>query len=165
MSINDYQPDNALELVSSSHVDTVQIIYNAFRQAPEERLLPACAQHGVGVIVRVPLDEGGLTGRITPGTTFPGGDFRNRYFGGDRKAQVKQHVDALVADLGIEPAQLAEVALRYVLSQDAVSTVIAGMRTVRNVERNAAVGDGRGLPDGQRATIAKHRWERNFYSS
>ena len=95
----------------------------------------------------------------------PGGDFRNSFFGGDRKAQVKQHVDALVADLGIEQDQIAEVALRYVLSQDAVSTVIAGMRTVRNVERNAAVGDGRGLSAGQRAIVARHRWERNFYES
>ena len=165
MSINDYQPDNALELVSSGHVDTVQIIYNAFHQAPEERLLPACAQHGVGVIVRVALDEGGLTGRITPDVTFPDGDFRNRFFGGDRKEQVKQHADALAADLGIDDGQLAEVALRYVLSHEAVSTVIAGMRTVRNVERNAAVGDGQGLSAAQRAIVARHRWERNFYQS
>ena len=111
------------------------------------------------------LDEGGLTGRITPDATFPDGDFRSSFFGGDRKAQVKQHVDALVADLGIEADQIAEVALRYVLSRDAVSTVIAGMRTVRNVERNAAVGDGRGLSAGQQAIVAKHRWERNFYQA
>jgi aryl-alcohol dehydrogenase-like predicted oxidoreductase len=111
------------------------------------------------------LDEGGLTGRITPDTTFPAGDFRNRFFGGDRKAQVKQHADALVAELGSEEDQFAEVALRYVLSQDAVSTVIPGMRTVRNVERNAVVGDGRGLDAGQRAIVAKHRWERNFFQS
>jgi aryl-alcohol dehydrogenase-like predicted oxidoreductase len=108
---------------------------------------------------------GGLAGRITPDTRFPDGDFRNSYFGGDRKVQVKQHIDALAADLGIEPDQLAEVALRYVLSQDAVSTVIAGMRTVRNVERNAAVGDGRGLSAERQAIVAKHRWERNFYES
>jgi aryl-alcohol dehydrogenase-like predicted oxidoreductase len=165
VSINDYQPDNALDLVRSGHLDAVQVIYNAFHQAPEEHLLPACAEHGVGVIVRVALDEGGLTGRITPDTTFPDGDFRNSFFGGDRKAQVKQHVDALVADLGIEADQIAEVALRYVLSRDAVSTVIAGMRTVRNVERNAAVGDGHGLSAGQQAIVAKHRWERNFYAS
>ena len=165
VSINDYQPDNALDLVRSGHVDAVQVIYNAFHQAPEEHLLPACAEHGVGVIVRVALDEGGLTGRITPGTTFPDGDFRNSFFGGDRKSQVKQHVDALVADLGIEADEIAEVALRYVLSRDAVSTVIAGMRTVRNVERNAAVGDGHGLSAGQQATVARHRWERNFYAS
>jgi aryl-alcohol dehydrogenase-like predicted oxidoreductase len=165
VSINDYQPDSVLELVRSGHLDTVQCIYNLFHQAPEERLLPACAQHGVGVIVRVPLDEGALTGQITPETTFPDGDFRNRYFGGDRKAQVKQHVDALAADLGIETDQVAEPALRYVLSQDAVSTVAAGMRTVRNVERNAAVGDGRGLTAEQQAIAAKHRWEKNFYPS
>ncbi len=153
---DDYQPDNALDLVRSGHVDAVQVIYNAFHQAPEEHLLPACAEHGVGVIVRVALDEGGLTGRVTPDTTFPDGDFRNSFFGGDRKAQVKQHVDALVADLGIEQDQIAEVALRYVLSRDVVSTVIAGMRTVRNVERNAAVGDGRGLSAAQQAIVARH---------
>ena len=89
--------------------------------------------------------------------------FRNRYFGGDRKAEVVRHIGALTADLGIEPDQVAGVALRYVLSQEAVSTVIAGMRTTRNVERNAAVGDGRGLSDEQRAILAKHRWEKNFY--
>jgi aryl-alcohol dehydrogenase-like predicted oxidoreductase len=163
VSVNDYQPENVLDLVRSGHVDAVQVIYNAFHQAPEEHLLPACVEHGVGVIVRVALDEGGLTGQITPESTFPAGDFRQRYFGGDRKAQVKQHADALIADLGIEPGQLAEVALRYVLGHDAVSTVIPGMRTVRNAERNAAVGDGRGLSTEQRAIIAKHRWERNFY--
>jgi aryl-alcohol dehydrogenase-like predicted oxidoreductase len=165
VSVNDYQPDNALALVRSGHVDAVQVIYNAFHQAPEEHLLPACAEHGVGVIVRVALDEGGLTGRITPDITFPDGDFRQRFFGGDRKEQVKQHADALAADLGIDDGQLAEVALRYVLSHDAVSTVIAGMRTVRNVERNAAVGDGQGLSAAQRTTVARHRWERNFYQS
>ena len=102
VSVNDYQPGNALALVRSGHVDAVQVIYNAFHQAPEEHLLPACAEHGVGVIVRVALDEGGLTGRITPDVTFPDGDFRNRFFGGDRKEQVKRHADALAADLGID---------------------------------------------------------------
>ena len=145
MSVNDYQPGNALELVRSGHVDAVQAIYNAFHQEPEENLLPACARHGVGVIVRVALDEGGLTGPDQPRhRRFPPG-IPQPLLRRDRKAQVKQHVDALVADLGIEEDQLAEVALRYVLSQAAVSTVIAGMRTVRNVERNAVVGDGRGL--------------------
>jgi len=165
VSLNDNQPDSALELVRSGDVDTVQCIYNIFHQAPAEHLFPACEQHGVGVIVRVPLDEGALTGRITVNTTFPDGDFRNGYFRGDRKAQVEQHVDAIIADLGIERDQLAEVALRYTLSQDAVSTAIPGMRTVSNVERNVAVGDGRGLDAGQLATLAKHRWEKIFYGS
>jgi len=165
VSVNDYQPGNVLDLVRSGHADAIQVIYNAFHQAPEEELLPACTQHGVGVIVRVALDEGGLTGRITPETAFPAGDFRNRYFGGDRKAQVKQHADALAADLGLGADQLAEAALRYVLSHEAVSTVIVGMRTVENVERNTAVGDGRGLASAQRDIVARHRWERNFYQA
>jgi aryl-alcohol dehydrogenase-like predicted oxidoreductase len=70
-------------------------------------VLPACLQHGVGLIVRVPLDEGALTGQITAETTFPDGDFRNQYFGGDRKAQVVEHIDAMTADLGITRDPLA----------------------------------------------------------
>ena len=163
VSINDHQPENALELIRSGAVDTVQVIYNAFHQQPEERLLPACAEHDVGVIVRVSLDEGGLTGRITAGATFPEGDFRNTYFGGDRPAQVEEHVNGLVSDLGIGTDELADVALRYVLDHPAVSTVIAGMRSVRNVERNAATSDGRRLTDTQHDVIRRHRWERNFY--
>src|SRR2546425_10165174 len=124
-------------------------------------MLPACQEHGVGVIVRVAFDEGGLTGRITAGTTFPDGDFRNAYFRGDRPAQVEEHVNALVADLGIETDQLPDIALRSVLDNPAVSTVIAGMRSVRNVERNAATSDGRRLTAEQHAIIKRHRSERN----
>lgn len=163
VSINDYQPENAIRLVESGQVDTVQVIYNAFSQQPEERLLPACRDNGVGVIVRVALDEGGLTGRITAGMTFPEGDFRNEYFAGDRPAQVEARVDDLVEDLGIEPDQLPDIALRYVLDDPSVSIVIAGMRSVRNVERNAATSDGRRLTAEQRDVIKQHRWERNFY--
>jgi aryl-alcohol dehydrogenase-like predicted oxidoreductase len=163
VSINDHQPSNAVVLVRSGHVDAVQAIYNVFHQAPEEELLPACAESGVGVIVRVALDEGGLTGRIGPGSTFPDGDFRNSYFGGDRLAQVGAHVDALVADLGIDREELPALALRFVLADPAVSTIATGMRTVRNVERNAAVSDGTPLPAEVRAALAKHQWERDFY--
>ncbi|MFB6671436.1 aldo/keto reductase [Streptomyces sp. NPDC056390] len=163
VSINDHQPDNALALVRSGVVDTVQVIYNIFDQAPADALLPACEEHGVGVIVRVALDEGGLTGRITAGTTFPEGDFRARYFRDDRPAQVERKVAAIVADLGIAPDEIAENALRFVLSSPAVSTVIPGMRTVRNVERNTALSDGRPLTADQLAVLAGHRWPRNFY--
>ncbi|MET7923325.1 aldo/keto reductase [Streptomyces sp. NPDC005349] len=163
VSVNDHQPDNALALVRSGAVDTVQVIYNIFDQAPADALLPACEDHGVGVIVRVALDEGGLTGRITAGTTFPEGDFRARYFRDDRPAQVERKVAAIVADLGIAPDEIAENALRLVLSSPAVTTVIPGMRTVRNVERNTALSDGRPLTAGQLAVLARHRWQRNFY--
>ena len=163
VSINDHQPANALKLIESGDVDTVQVIYNVFDQSPEDELLPACEQHGIGVLARVPFDEGSLTGTIGPDTEFPDGDFRNRYFRGDRKQQVSERVEAILDDLAIERDQLPEVALRYILSHPAVSTVIPGMRTVRNVERNAAVGDGNGLPDEQAAKLKRHRWERDFY--
>ena len=164
VSINDHQPDNAIGLVETGVVDTVQVIYNIFDQSPEDRLLDACERNDVGVIVRVPFDEGALTGRIGSDTTFPDGDFRNDYFRGDRLQQVDEHVEAILADLAIERDDLAELALRYILSHPAVSTVIPGMRSVRNVERNAAVGDGAGLPARQVQALKAHRWDRNFYA-
>jgi aryl-alcohol dehydrogenase-like predicted oxidoreductase len=163
VSINDHQPSNAIKLIESGAVDTVQVIYNVFDQSPEDELLDACAEHGIGVLARVPFDEGSLTGAIGPATEFPEGDFRNHYFRDDRRAQVDARVRAILEDIGIERAELAEVALRYILSHPAVSSAIPGMRTVRNVERNAAVGDGRGLPVEQVAALKRHRWERNFY--
>ncbi|MEY9563508.1 aldo/keto reductase [Sinorhizobium fredii] len=90
VSINDYEPHNALKLIESGVVDSVQVIYNVFEQAPEEQLFPACEQHKVGVIVRVALDEGGLTGQIRADTVFPEGDFRQNYFRGDRKREVER---------------------------------------------------------------------------
>jgi len=165
VSINDFQPESALELIESGVVDTVQVIYNVFHQQPEERLLPACQEHGVGVIVRVALDEGGLTGRITAGTRFPEGDFRSSYFRGDRPAQVERRIKALNEDLGVPAEQTADLALRYVLESPAVSTVIAGMRSVRNVERNAGTIDGQRLPAEQVGKLKNHRWERNWYAA
>lgn len=159
ISINDHQPANALKLIETGVVDTVQVIYNIFEQAPEDELFPACQKHQVGVIARVPLDEGGLTGTITPETTFPEGDFRNEYFGGDGKRQVYERVQRIVSDLGISLEEMPEVALRFTLSHPAVSTVIPGMRSVRHVERNCAVGDGKGLPAAQLEKLRAHRWD------
>jgi aryl-alcohol dehydrogenase-like predicted oxidoreductase len=163
VSINDHQPGNAVKLVETGVVDTVQVIYNVFDQSPEDELLAACERNDVGVIVRVPFDEGALTGRIGPESEFPEGDFRNDYFRDDRLEQVEEHVSAILEDLGIAREQLPEVALRYILSRPEVSTVIPGMRTVRNVERNCAVGDGAGLPEEQVRALRAHRWDRNFY--
>jgi len=163
VSINDFQPANAIKLIETGLVDTVQVIYNIFEQSPEDRLFPACQRYQVGVIVRVALDEGGLTGKITPNTTFEGSDFRNSYFRDNRKQQVYERVQNIVSDLKITADQMAETALRYVLSHPAVSVVIPGMRSVPNVERNCQVGDGRGLPGEQVEKLKAHRWVRNFY--
>ena len=160
VSINDLQPANAIRLIETGVVDTVQVIYNVFEQAPEDALFGACERHDVGVIARVPLDEGSLTGTLTADSTFPDGDFRNEYFSGERALEkVDERVRAILDDLGIEREELAEVALRYVLSHPAVSTVIPGMRSVRNVERNTALGDGAGLPEEQVRALKAHRWD------
>jgi aryl-alcohol dehydrogenase-like predicted oxidoreductase len=164
VSINDHQPANAVKLIETGVVDTVQVIYNVFDQSPEDELFPACQERDVGVIVRVPFDEGALTARITPETNFEEGDFRNDYFRGDRKQEVYERVGAIIAELGVSEDEMAEVALRYVLSHPVVSTVIPGMRSVRNVERNMAVGDGKGLPEDQVRRLKAHRWVRNFYA-
>ncbi len=164
VSINDHQPANAVRLIETGLVDTVQVIHNVFDQSPEDELFPACQERGVGVIVRVPFDEGALTGNITPETEFDEGDFRNHYFRDDRKSEVQQRVRAIISELGAGEDQIAEIALRYILSHPAVSTVIPGMRSVRNVERNMRVGDGQGLPEDQVRLLKNHHWVRNFYA-
>jgi aryl-alcohol dehydrogenase-like predicted oxidoreductase len=164
ISINDHQPANALQLVETGALDTVQVIYNVFDQSPEDELFPACRARGVGVIARVPLDEGGLTGKIGPDTEFAHDDFRGHYFRGDRKREVQERATAIAADLGIADEEGAETALRFVLSEPTVSTVIPGMRSLRNVDRNVAVSDGDGLPPEQREKLSAHRWVRDFYS-
>jgi aryl-alcohol dehydrogenase-like predicted oxidoreductase len=163
VSINDFQPENAIKLIETGVVDTAQVIYNIFEQRPEDELFPACERHHVGVIVRVALDEGGLTGKITSDTKFAANDFRSRYFRGDRKQQVYERVQKIASDLHITLDQMAETALRYVLSHSTVSTVIPGMRSVRNVEQNCRLGDGLGLPREQVEKLKAHRWVRNFY--
>jgi aryl-alcohol dehydrogenase-like predicted oxidoreductase len=163
ISVNDHDPASALRAVESGLFDSVQVIYNIFDQTPEKELFPACREHGVGVIARVPFDEGGLTGKITPETTFPDGDFRNNYFKGDRKREVQERAEKLRALLGDEAATLPELALRFCLAQEAVSTVIPGMRTVRHVEGNVAVSDGRPLSPALREKLRTHAWPRNFY--
>jgi aryl-alcohol dehydrogenase-like predicted oxidoreductase len=164
VSINDHQPANALALIRTGVVDTVQVIYNVFDQSPEDELLGACREHDVGVIVRVPFDEGALTGTITPDTEFPDGDFREHYFRDGRRQEVFDRTQAIADDLGIGRDGLAEVALRYVLSHDAVSTVIPGMRSVRNVERNLAAAAKGPLEPEQLERLRAHRWVRNFYA-
>lgn len=164
VSINDHQPDSAIELIRTGLIDTVQVIYNIFDQSPERNLLPLCQQFNIGVLARVPLDEGSLTGNITENTTFEPTDFRSRYFQGDRKKQVVQRVNLLKKDLG-DTAPLPEIALRFCLSHPAVSTVIPGMRSRRNVEANCSVSDKGALQADVAATLKKHQWERNFYGA
>jgi aryl-alcohol dehydrogenase-like predicted oxidoreductase len=167
VSINDHAPDSALELVRTGLIDTVQVIYNIFDQTPETSLFPLCLKENIGVLARVPLDEGSLTGNIGETTTFPRGDFREWYFRGDRKKQVAERVAALLRDLVPDPGEgvsLPDTALRFCLSNPAVSSVIPGMRGVRHVESNVALSDRGPLPANVLAILKRHAWDRNFYS-
>jgi len=162
VSINDHQPDSALKLVASGLVDTVQVIFNIFDQAPTEKLFPLCRKHKVGVIVRVPFDEGGLTGTLTKETRFEKGDFRAQYFRGDNLAKTVDRVENLKKFLGKDTRTVADLALKFTLSFDAVSTVIPGMRSARHVAANTKAA-GRRLPAKTLGALKKHAWDRNFY--
>jgi len=163
ISINDHQPNSALELVQSGKIDTVQVIYNIFDQACEDQLLSLCLEKDVGVIARVPFDEGALTGTITPETEFPKKDWRNFYFKGDRKRQVYDRVQELNKLLGQEVSTLPQLALRFCLHHEAVSTVLPGMRSVEHVEANMAASDQTPLSGEMIQNLREQRWDKNFY--
>jgi aryl-alcohol dehydrogenase-like predicted oxidoreductase len=163
VSINDHQPDSALELIRTGLIDAVQVIYNIFDPTPAVNLFPLAQEKNTGVLARVPFDEGSLTGSITEESTFHPKEFRAFYFRGDRKKQVVEHVTALQKDLASVNGSLAETALRFTLSHPAVSTVIPGMRTVRNVERNAAVSEKGPLDAATLRILERHAWPKNFY--
>jgi aryl-alcohol dehydrogenase-like predicted oxidoreductase len=139
------------------------VIYNVFDQGPEKNLFPLTQKMNVGVLARVPFDEGSLTGTITEASVFQPDDFRSQYFAGDRKKQVVQHISAIERDLGITRESLAEIALRFTITHPAVSSTIPGMRTVRNVERNAAASDKGPLDEATLKILKRHAWDRNFY--
>ncbi|MEO7649853.1 MAG: aldo/keto reductase [Bryobacteraceae bacterium] len=165
VSANAHQPDSVLELISTGLIDSVQVIYNIFDQTPENHLFAVAQKHNAGVIARVPFDEGSLTGQITENTKFEKGDFRDLYFRGDRKKDVATRVGALVKDLGSKNGPLAETALRFCLSNPAVSTVIPGMRNLRNVEANCAVSEKGPLAADTLRKLRNHTWQKNFYGA
>jgi aryl-alcohol dehydrogenase-like predicted oxidoreductase len=165
VSVNFGQPENVLRLLETGVIDTVQVLYNVFDQSAEDVLFPAVRAANVGVIARVPFDEGGLTGRIRADSEFAEGDFRRSYFRGDRRREVAERVDAIARDLQVPVEQVPEIALRFCLSDPAVSTVIAGMRSLRNVEANARAVAAGPLSAGELAALRPHRWLRDFYSA
>ena len=163
ISIQNHQPTNVLKALDTGLVDSVQVIYNIFDQSPADELFPYCQKNGIGVIVRVPFDEGSLTGKVTPDTTFPEGDFRNMYFSGGRKQEAWERASAIVTDLGISLDELPAIALRFCLSHPAVSTVIPGMRSTSHVAANTAASDAGPLPEETLHKLREHSWVRNFY--
>jgi len=159
VSVNRWEPDNCLHTLRTGLIDAVQVIYNIFDQNPEDNLFPLCQELNVGVIARVPFDEGTLTGTFTKETTFPANDWRATYFVPENLNASVEHADAL-KPLVPSGMTMAEMALRFILSNPDVATTIPGMRKLRNVEANIASSDGTGLPVELLIELKKHRWER-----
>jgi aryl-alcohol dehydrogenase-like predicted oxidoreductase len=159
ISINRWEPWNGVRTVRAGAVDAVQVIYNIFDQNPEDELFPACRDMDVGVIARVPFDEGSLTGTLTKLSKWPEGDWRNTYFVPENLNATVNRVEALKR-LVPSSMTLPELALRFILMNPAVSTIIPGMRRVSHVQSNAAASEAGPLPDPLYAALREHRWDR-----
>lgn len=159
ISLNRWEPANGIRAVEAGLVDAVQVIYNIFDQNPEDRLFPACRRHDVGVIARVPFDEGGLTGTLTLHSAWPPGDWRNTYFVPENlKATVERA--ARLKPLVPPGETMPEMALRFILNSPDVHTIIPGMRKSRHVEANLGTSAKGPLPGALHAQLRAHRWDR-----
>lgn len=159
VSVNRWEPDNVLKTLETGLIDAVQVIYNIFDQAPEDNLFPLCKKLDIGVIARVPFDEGTLTGTLTKDTVFPKDDWRSTYFVPENLIPSVEHADAL-RPLIPSGMTMPEMALRFILGNDDVHTIIPGMRKIRNVEANIATSDGKKLVPSLQQKLKGHRWDR-----
>ncbi|MHB1686464.1 MAG: aldo/keto reductase [Ignavibacteriaceae bacterium] len=163
ISINDHQPNNGIEAGKTGLIDSFQVIFNIFDQKPVEKLFPFCLENKISVLARVPFDEGALTGNIGPLTEFPVGDFRNSYFRDKRKIEVKLRVDEIWNDVKPETSSMAEAALRFIISFDAITSVIPGMRKEKNLTANIKSVEKGPLSQELLEELKVHRWDKNFY--
>ncbi|HEX7621822.1 MAG TPA: aldo/keto reductase [Anaerolineales bacterium] len=159
LSLNRWEPWNGMKAIQTGLVDAVQVIYNIFDQAPEDKLFPLCKKMNIGVIARVPLDEGGLSGKLTADTHFPVDDWRSRYFGPENLNPTVARADA-VKELLPANMNLPEMALRFILVNNIVSTTIVGMRTLNHLQEDLRVSDGMGLSKELIVKMRAHRWDR-----
>jgi aryl-alcohol dehydrogenase-like predicted oxidoreductase len=159
ISANRWEPASVLKALRTGLVDSVQVVYNIFDQNPEDQLFPVCRDLDVAVIARVPFDEGSLTGTLTRDSKWPEGDWRNVYFTPEHLAETLSRVERVKAAVP-DGMDLPELALRFTLSNPAVSTVIPGMRKTRHVDRNLSAGDGAPLSAQTLDALRAYRWDR-----
>ncbi|NOU74729.1 aldo/keto reductase [Paenibacillus sp. LMG 31458] len=168
VSIRDYRPQDGIALAEAGLIQAQQVVYNVFEQRPAEELFPVCKKSGLAVLARVPFDEGSLIGSWTPETyeTFAPGDVRRSYFKGDRFVRTLEKVEAIKQTIREYDATmtLAEVALRFCLSDEAVSCVIPGMRNAKELEANLKVSDGKPLPAELLEQLKSFNWPRNYHN-
>jgi aryl-alcohol dehydrogenase-like predicted oxidoreductase len=163
ISINDHAPETALRVLADPIFETAQVIYNIYDRSAEIALFEFARTRPLGVIARVPFDEGALTGSIRSDTVFPAGDWREEYFSGNRRAEVERRARALAELLDDQVRTLSELALRFCLSAPEVSAVIPGMRRSAHVRENVAAAEKGRLSPGMLSKLAAHAWEKNWY--
>src|SRR6266404_1138818 len=159
LSLNRWEPSNGIGAVKTGLIDSVQVIYNIFDQNPEDELFPACREMKLSVIARVPFDEGTLTGTLTKESKWPEGDWRNTYFIPENLNPSVERAEKL-KELVPEGMTMTEMALRFILSNSDVSTIIPGMRKLSHVDSNIAASDAGPLSDELILELRKHRWVR-----
>jgi len=159
LSLNRWEPENGIKALRTGLVDVVQVIYNIFDQAPEDKLFPVCRELNIGVIARVPLDEGSLGGKMTLQTRFPESDWRARYFGPENLSETIPRVEKL-KELVPAGMTLPEMAIRFILADPTVSTTIVGMRKLDHVRQNLALSDALPLDETLLVKLKEHRWDR-----
>lgn len=159
ISLNRWEPWNGLDAIRTGVIDAVQVVYNIFDQSPEDELFPLCREKGVAIIARVPFDEGSLAGQLSRDRVFPEGDFRRTYFNQENTSATMDRIEAL-EKMVPEGMTLAEMALRFVITNPDVTTVIPGMRRVQSVRANLAAERAGVLDPGLMATLRGHRWDR-----
>ncbi len=159
VSVNRWEPNNCLKTIETGMISSVQVIYNIYDQNPEDELFPLCKKMDVGIIARVPFDEGSLTGLLTYDTIFPADDWRSTYFVPENLTSSVDHANALKPIIP-EGMDMPEMALRFILSNPDVGTIIPGMRKIKHVQSNISCSDGQGLPKAKIDELRNHRWER-----
>lgn len=159
ISVNRWEPENSLDTIKTGHIDAVQVIYNIFDQAPEDKLFPLCDEMDIAVIARVPFDEGTLTGNLTKETTFPADDWRSTYFVPENLISSVEHAEKLRPVIP-ENMSMPELALRFILNNPTISTTIPGMRKINHMKSNMTVSDGVRLEEALLKELKGHRWDR-----
>lgn len=163
ISTPEHDQNALIFLMRQKLIHSVQLIFNIFEQEPAADLLPIAEENGIGVIVRMAFDEGVLTGKYKKDHVFPKDDFRRKYFEGDRMERAVARVEKIKKEIANSGYSMPEIAVKFSLSHPAVSTVITGIRNVKQAERNAAVSDLMDPPDRLLLKLRKHAWVRAFW--
>jgi aryl-alcohol dehydrogenase-like predicted oxidoreductase len=166
VSIRDHRPEDGIDLAKFGLVDSQQVVFNIFDQRPVDALFREGQKTNTGFIARVPLDSGSLIGNWKADTykSFAKGSIQDGYFAGWRFQETYKRVEKLKELIKPYYSSLAEAALRYCLSDEAVTTVIPGVASTKEIDLNVRYSDGQKFPEDLKEAFKAHAWPRNFYA-